>query len=319
MKRSISRHLASVRPPLPAVAALVLALALVATACSGDSSSGSTDAADGSPTSTEAPQAASTSEPAATTGTAAEPAPGQDNTETAVNVVFLSEEANALLRECAAGSDASCDAAQVPGVLNDGAFSLFNVECDENGQEVYCALREGLVAAELRGVDLAVDNGVLSDQVLLLRGIGPVSTGMTLAQAEAALGSPLVSTAGAPNESCFYVVSEVDSNSPRLMVVTGVDGFGENVIARIELLEGQQTASGIRIGSTKAEVLAAYGDQIEATPHKYTSDEGGEYLTFVPNDPPDANYRLVMEVLDDQVTQIRSGLLPAVEWVEGCL
>ena len=66
-----------------------------------------------------------------------------------VTVPFLGAPTNTLLTACAAGDAASCDAAQVPGVLDDGAFSYFHQRCD-GGNRVYCVLFDNLVAAELR-------------------------------------------------------------------------------------------------------------------------------------------------------------------------
>jgi hypothetical protein len=66
-----------------------------------------------------------------------------------VSVPFVDENTNQLLRSCAAGNDASCDAAQVPGVLDDGAFSFFHRRCN-GGDRTYCVLLDHLVEAELR-------------------------------------------------------------------------------------------------------------------------------------------------------------------------
>ena len=66
-----------------------------------------------------------------------------------IAVPFLSAATNTLLSECAAGSNAACDASQVPGVLDDGAFSYFHKRCDARVQ-IYCQLFDNLVAAELR-------------------------------------------------------------------------------------------------------------------------------------------------------------------------
>ena len=66
-----------------------------------------------------------------------------------ISLPFLSAATNAKLSECAAGSDAACDASQVPGVLDDGAFSHFHRQCDA-GVQIYCRLFDNLVAAELR-------------------------------------------------------------------------------------------------------------------------------------------------------------------------
>lgn len=157
----------------------------------------------------------------------------------------------------------------------------------------------------------------IGSEPLTLRSMGPLALGMTVDEAAAA-GIDITVDSGASTDGCRYGTVADDPSSPFLMIVDDLDGLADDTIVRIELAEGSSTRSGIGIGSTKDEVLAAYGDQIEISPHHYTFEEGGEYLTFVPNDASDADYRLVMETLNDEVTQIRAGLLPAVEWVEGC-
>jgi len=168
---------------------------------------------------------------------------------------------------------------------------------------------------------LASPDQTIGDQPLSLRGMGVIETGMTVAQAQAAVGGTLVAVNTL--DGCSHAVLAGDPSSPSFMVITyQPDGpnlpFLDGTIERIELEPNQATLSGIRIGSTEADVRAAYGDRLEVTPHKYTFDQGGEYFTFVPTDAADKNYRVIMETFDDRVTQIRSGLLPAVEFVEGC-
>jgi len=78
------------------------------------------------------------------------------------------------------------------------------------------------------------------------------------------------------------------------------------------------TLSGAKIGDTEARIKALYPGQIKVSPHKYTGDSGGHYLTFVPKDKSDRFYRLIFETDGKQVTNFRSGKLPEVEYVEGC-
>jgi hypothetical protein len=66
-----------------------------------------------------------------------------------IKVPFLDDATNALLSQCAAGDATACDRAQVPGVLDDGAFSYFHTQCD-GGHAPYCVLFDNLVAAERR-------------------------------------------------------------------------------------------------------------------------------------------------------------------------
>jgi hypothetical protein len=154
-------------------------------------------------------------------------------------------------------------------------------------------------------------------QPLTLRGMGSVTLGMSVAEAEEALHATL--ELGTPaSEGCYYANDPTDVLSPLFMVLTSNGDPLDGKIVRIELGEEHTTRSGIHRGSTRAEVLSAYGDRIVASPHPYGSGPGSEYLTYVPADATDAEYRLVFETVDDRVVAIRAGLLPAVEWIEGC-
>jgi hypothetical protein len=66
-----------------------------------------------------------------------------------ISIPLVSYETNQLLRSCAAGNDASCDGAQVPGVLDHRAFSYIRERCAERDQ-IYCRLLDHLVEAAQR-------------------------------------------------------------------------------------------------------------------------------------------------------------------------
>jgi len=159
---------------------------------------------------------------------------------------------------------------------------------------------------------------LLASEPLRLRGIGPVDFGMTVAEAEVALGAALVPDSALVSDACSLATVEGDVGGPLLMVIWNGD-FAAGRIMRADLSDQGTTLSGVTVGDTKDDVLAVYGDRIEVTPHKYEFAEGGEYLTFVPVDAADASYRVVMETFDGRVTKIRAGLLPEVEFVETCL
>jgi hypothetical protein len=66
----------------------------------------------------------------------------------------------------------------------------------------------------------------------------------------------------------------------------------------------------VRVGMTIAEAEKSAGVQL--------IEKGGHYLTLMPKDVADKNYRVVFEALNDRVTQFRSGQVPEVEYMEGC-
>jgi hypothetical protein len=75
------------------------------------------------------------------------------------------------------------------------------------------------------------------------------------------------------------------------------------------------TASGARVGDSEARILELYGDRLQRRPHQYLE---GSYLTYVPRDAADTNFRLVFETDGRRVTSYRAGRRPTVEYIEGC-
>ncbi|MEA2902335.1 MAG: hypothetical protein QOH36_2222 [Actinomycetota bacterium] len=142
-----------------------------------------------------------------------------------------------------------------------------------------------------------------------LRGLGPVRVGMTLAEATAAAGIPVV--ASADTAECTYATAQGGPEGVNFMVV-------DRKIARVDVRGPSpvKTRSGAGVGDTEAQVQALY-PPLEVSDHKYVP--GGHYLTFVPDDPADADFRLIFETdASSKVTAIRSGRLPEVAYVEGC-
>lgn len=139
-----------------------------------------------------------------------------------------------------------------------------------------------------------------------IRGLGPLVAGMTVEEARAALGSELTE----PSDSeCAYIRPEAGPPGVRLMVMGGH-------VVRVEVSDTTvPTTAGARVGDTEERVESLYRGRVTVTPHKYTE---GHYLTVGPASPADSQYRLVFETDSGLVTVYRAGLLPMVEWVEGC-
>lgn len=159
-----------------------------------------------------------------------------------------------------------------------------------------------------------------------LHGIGPVRVGMTIAQAERSAKVRLVERgARAGLGGCYHVWPKSGPENLGFMVISKrADNRIErnrDRIARVEIFGDSRitTISGARIGDTEARIKSLYPGQIKVTPHEYTGDRGGHYLTFIPKDPKDRNYRLVFETDGKRVTRFRAGSLPEVEYVEGCV
>lgn len=138
-------------------------------------------------------------------------------------------------------------------------------------------------------------------------GYGPVRIGMSVDEVVEALGGAVA----VPEElgGCDYLFPRGWPEGISVMVVEGR-------VARIDVSRGQvKTAEGVGIGTTEQEILELYPGQVEVLPHKYTE---GNYLIVSPAGPLEAEYRIVFETDGAVVERYRVGVLPAVEWVEGC-
>ncbi|NEO84596.1 MAG: hypothetical protein F6J87_10135 [Spirulina sp. SIO3F2] len=145
-----------------------------------------------------------------------------------------------------------------------------------------------------------------------LTGFGPIQVGMTIEQAEAATGMTFKSeSSGGEEYGCeYYRVEAFDGIA--LMVTDGT-------IARVELRKPNlATISGAKLGSTEAQIRNLYPGQIQAEPHEYIPN--GKYLLYVPKDADSQDYRVIFEVdAQGNVVAIRSGQLPEVGYIEGCV
>jgi hypothetical protein len=133
--------------------------------------------------------------------------------------------------------------------------------------------------------------------------VGPVRVGMTVAEAERALGARFLPLTD--QGECAYRTSMAAPEGVRFMQIA-------DQIARVDIVApGVGTDGGIEVGATEARVRQVYGPGVSLSPHKYTD---GQYLTV----PADSGHRIVFETDGERVTRYRVGRLPEVEWVEGC-
>jgi hypothetical protein len=151
---------------------------------------------------------------------------------------------------------------------------------------------------------------------LALDGIGPIRTGMTVSEASRAAGVRLIKTlsAGRTEEYCAYFEAQGGPKGISFMVIS-------DRITRIDINNKRVTTiKGAKIGDTEGRIFSLYPGQIQATPHPYVSrpPNNGKYLTFVPKDAADKNYRIIFETRSNRVHRFRSGKLPDVEQIEGC-
>ncbi len=151
---------------------------------------------------------------------------------------------------------------------------------------------------------------------LAINGIGPIRVGMTVDEASRAAGVKLVFVASGPDGiSCSQFKPEGELKDIAFMVTKGR-------IARVEIRDKRiTTIRGARIGDTLDRIISLYPGQIQVIKAPLTSRPEGnsKHLTFVPKDAVDKNYRIIFETTFDRVREFRSGKLPEVEFLEGCL
>lgn len=192
-----------------------------------------------------------------------------------------------------------------------GKYSYFSSMISENSKAIFTFLIGALTLSSLTVGTLA--HAKLTNQSkVYINGIGTVRVGMTVAEASKAAGTRLIREDGyEPNAGCFYVKPQAELKGIGFMVT-------DDRIARVDVWENKRitTQSGAKIGDTEARIKSLYPGQIKVSPHKYV--QGGHYLSFVPKDASDKNYRLVFETDGKRVTEFRAGKLPEVEYIEGC-
>lgn len=85
-----------------------------------------------------------------------------------------------------------------------------------------------------------------------------------------------------------------------------------DVITRADLRQNLPNSLNVTFNMSSAEILKRHPNAV-VTKHKY--DEAGHYLTL---SAPDRRSAFVLEESKGRITEIRSGLLPSVKYVEGC-
>lgn len=147
-----------------------------------------------------------------------------------------------------------------------------------------------------------------SDVTVNAMGFGPIRVGMTVAEAQRALGVPLP-LLGPKMEPCYYVASN-DRPGIAFMIIEGR-------VARVDVHQQStvRTTEGAGIGDTEDRIHSLFQGRVEGQPHKYVE---GRHLMVRPAAAADSGHRIIFETDGKRVTRYRAGRLPEVRWVEGC-
>ncbi|MBE9188496.1 hypothetical protein IQ270_28645 [Microcoleus sp. LEGE 07076] len=151
---------------------------------------------------------------------------------------------------------------------------------------------------------------------LAINGIGPIRVGMTVDEASESARIKFTKGGGGRDEyQCSYVEPKGEPKGIAFMVTKGR-------IARVDIFSNKQitTIKGAKIGDTEDRIISLYPGQVQVTRHPYQRLPltNQKYLTFVPKDAADKNYRIIFETSKNRVERFRSGKIPEVEQVEGC-
>ncbi len=163
----------------------------------------------------------------------------------------------------------------------------------------------------------AATAAVAADQVLTFTGLQPVKIGMSVAEAEAALGyklKPLDTSDLVSTEAC-WLTERADGTQHALtyMVRNGK-------ISRIDVWEEDghpadiRSRAGLRIGATESAVMDAHGKALEISGHPHLGEEG-RYLLLPASDK---RHGLLFEIVRGKVVNLRSGELESIRLTETC-
>ena len=143
---------------------------------------------------------------------------------------------------------------------------------------------------------------VAAELILTFDSYGPVVFGTRLSDVEKKLGEKAERETGEP--ACNYLTFKRYPNVTFMVE----NGF----ITRADVGKDVPNAFGIKIGTSLADVKKRFPNVI-VEPHQY--DPKGHYLILKNADRKKA---IVMEEGDGKVTDVRGGLIPSAQYVEGC-
>ena len=156
-----------------------------------------------------------------------------------------------------------------------------------------------------------VDGAVTADTQAGLAGYGDMKLGSTVEEAKAAWGGELNGKPSADAAACYYLTPKwVKKTSDFAFMMEGGKFVRYDVGTDKEAAPG-----GGKVGMSTEELQKLYHGALQSTPHKYV--EGGHYLSIDASGV--APSKLVFETdAAGKATAWRVGLMPQVDYVEGC-
>ncbi len=139
-------------------------------------------------------------------------------------------------------------------------------------------------------------------------GLGSIRIGMTVAQAQSRTGQTITNNSFTPGDDSCGIAQLFPESLGVNMQTTNLKVTVINVSKA-----GISTRSGIEVGDSTAALKEAYGSKLKSAPNKYTPKARDYFVKFSGN-------RKIKFYANPKgvVTQISSGRLPEVDFVEGC-
>ncbi len=141
-------------------------------------------------------------------------------------------------------------------------------------------------------------------------GYGPVSIGMSVKEASKAFGQELkpAHTLDEDDKLCHYVYPDGNYKKIGFMVERGL-------VTRVDVHSNLYTTdSGVTVGQSDRMVYEKYKDKVSEQIHPYIGTEG-KYLIV----NTQKGFQLIFETDNGVITSFRTGKLPSVAYIEGCL
>ena len=139
-------------------------------------------------------------------------------------------------------------------------------------------------------------------------GLGALTFGMSVAEAERTLGADFVEVIEGAAGDC-YEIRPAGGPAGVSLTVTG------GTIERVDISTDQiTTRSGAGVGMTETDLFDLFGERLTSE----ARTGGGNTITFTPVDPGDAEFRVIFESDGTAVTSFRSGRVPQVLPTQPC-